>query len=89
MGRSLSAMAGGGLLPTPRANVVTDLNLNSEGLANRNHANLEERIAACVCRLKTDGDIFRLNPLFTEEMMGFPLMWTALPFLSQNGKKKH
>lgn len=30
---------------------------------------------------KTDGASFRLSPLFTEEMMGFPLMWTALPFL--------
>ena len=28
-----------------------------------------------------DGSIFRLSPLFTEEMMGFPSMWTALPFL--------
>lgn len=30
---------------------------------------------------KKDGGSFRLSPLFTEEMMGFPLMWTALPFL--------
>ena len=29
----------------------------------------------------------RLSPLFTEEMMGFPLMWTALPFLSQSGEQ--
>ena len=38
--------------------------------------------------LITDGETFRLSPLFTEEMMGFPLMWTTLPFLSHNGKKK-
>ena len=30
----------------------------------------------------------RLSPLFTEEMMGFPLMWTALPFLSESGAPK-
>jgi hypothetical protein len=36
--------------------------------------------------LKTDGEISRLSPLFTEEMMGFPLMWTTLPFLSTNGE---
>lgn len=28
-----------------------------------------------------------LNPLFVEEMMGFPLMWTTLPFLSQSGDR--
>ena len=31
------------------------------------------------------GADFLLSPLFTEEMMGFPLMWTTLPFLSQSG----
>ena len=38
------------------------------------------------CPLK-DGKGFRLSPLFTEEMMGFPLMWTTLPFLSQSGEQ--
>lgn len=33
------------------------------------------------------GEISRLNPLFVEEMMGFPLMWTTLPFLSQSGDR--
>ena len=32
------------------------------------------------------GETSRLSPLFTEEMMGFPLMWTTLPFLSQSGE---
>lgn len=36
---------------------------------------------------KKDGKPFRLSPLFTEEMMGFPLMWTAYPFLSENGEQ--
>lgn len=88
MGRSLSAMGGSGLLPTPRANEVTDINLNSPNLANRNHSNLEEEVAKHVCSLKIDGETFRLSPLFVEEMMGFPLGWTALPFLSQDGEKK-
>jgi hypothetical protein len=34
------------------------------------------------------GQTSRLSPLFTEEMMGFPLMWTALPFLSESGEPK-
>ena len=33
------------------------------------------------------GKTSQLNPLFVEEMMGYPLMWTTLPFLSQNGDK--
>ena len=35
------------------------------------------------------GQTSRLSPLFTEEVMGFPLMWTALPFLSESGEQKH
>jgi len=31
---------------------------------------------------KTNGKNSQLNPLFVEEMMGFPENWTALPFLS-------
>ena len=36
---------------------------------------------------KVTGITSQLNPLFVEEMMGFPLMWTALPFLSKSGDK--
>ena len=61
MGKSLSAMAGSGMLPTPQQE----------------------------CCPERDGKGFRLSPLFTEEMMGFPLMWTTLPFLSQDGDLKH
>lgn len=32
------------------------------------------------------GNGSQLNPLFVEEMMGFPLMWSVLPFLSQHGE---
>lgn len=39
--------------------------------------------------LATDGGHFRLSPLFSEEMMGFPFLWTTLPFLSQSGEKEH
>lgn len=42
---------------------------------------------AIKCSQGTDGKGFRLSPLFTEEMMGFPLMWTTLPFLSQSGEQ--
>lgn len=32
-------------------------------------------------------EISQLSPLFVEEMMGYPLMWTTLPFLTGNGEK--
>lgn len=34
-----------------------------------------------------DGASSRLSPLFTEEMMGFPLMYTTYPFLSTSETK--
>ena len=37
---------------------------------------------------KTGGGTFRLSPLFTEEMMGFPFLWVTLPFLRQNGEPR-
>ena len=49
---------------------------------NKENANLAEQIAH-----KVGGGTSQLNPLFVEEMMGFPLMWTALPFLSPSGDK--
>ena len=38
-----------------------------------------------ICSSKNAGETSRLSPLFTEEMMGFPLGWTELPFLSESG----
>ena len=39
------------------------------------------------CQPSDGQDSPQLNPLFVEEMMGFPSMWTTLPFLSPNGDK--
>ena len=59
-------------------------NMNMQALKNHNKekTNLSEQIAH-----KVGGGTSQLNPLFVEEMMGFPLMWTALPFLSPSGDK--
>lgn len=54
----------------------------------RNKGNLEEAIAKIIQNTPCeDGKISQLNPLFVEEMMGFPLMWTTLPYLLHNGEK--
>ena len=69
-------------LLTPMAADGMRANMNMQALKNHNkeNANLAEQIAH-----KVGGGTSQLNPLFVEEMMGFPLMWTALPFLSPSG----
>lgn len=119
----LNDLATMGMLPTPRANKVTDLDL-IPSLGARGKHNLEEEIAkllptptcndainqslpksqaerndSLVKRILTgemgvsvpreDGQGFRLSPLFTEEMMGFPFLWTTYPFLRGSGAPKH
>lgn len=37
---------------------------------------------------KIGGGTSQLNPLYVTEMMGYPLEWLTLPFLSQNGEAK-
>lgn len=71
-------------LLTPMAADGMRANMKMQALKNHNkeNANLAEQIAH-----KVGGGTSQLNPLFVEEMMGFPLMWTALPFLSPNGDK--
>ena len=92
MGQSLSAMAGSGMLPTPRVG-------GQEGYESRAKRKghecamsyLETAVDYIYQQTKPDSDAgktSRLSPLFTEEMMGFPLMWTALPFLSESGAPK-
>lgn len=71
-------------LLTPMAADGMRANMNMQALKNHNKekANLAEQIAH-----KVGGGTSQLNPLFVEEMMGFPLMWTALPFLSPSDDK--
>lgn len=84
MGQGLTALAVNGLLLTPSATdgLRSTMTMDSLKSHNKENANLAEQIAH-----KVGGGTSQLNPLFVEEMMGFPLMWTALPFLSQSGDK--
>lgn len=76
------------LLPTPRANKVNGINLNNPQIAQRNKGNLEESVAKIIQAIPyEDGKTSQLNPLFVAEMMGFPLMWTTLPYLSRSGER--
>ena len=69
-----------GLLPTPTASAekqgtTKDMRCGKSRKTALNHFIAKEIV----------GNNFQLNPLFVEEMMGFPYLWTLLPFLSRNG----
>ena len=104
MGQSLSAMAGSGMLPTPIATDISHKRrieelkeAGGQTMASRaNGASRPNGLSDFIEFYGVDetqksenaGQTSRLSPLFTEEMMGFPLMWTALPFLSESGAPK-
>jgi hypothetical protein len=104
MGQSLSAMAGSGMLPTPIATDISHKRrieelkeAGGQTMASRaNGASRPNGLSDFIEFYGVDetqksenaGKTSRLSPLFTEEMMGFPLMWTALPFLSESGAPK-
>ena len=76
------------LLPTPTCNDAINQTLpKSQAMRNDSIVKriLTGEIESEVSSPNTDGKGFRLSPLFTEEMMGFPSMWTTLPFLSPDG----
>ena len=68
------------LLPTPKAQEA-----RGNCSVNRNKFNLTDKIAELT---SPTSDASQLNPLFVAEMMGYPLEWLTLPFLSQNGEAK-
>jgi hypothetical protein len=74
----LKQMASMGMLPTPQAmegNKITGLE-NQDSLTKRAR--------------QMSGKTSQLNPLFVEEMMGFPKNWTTLPFLNgETNQLKH
>ena len=96
MGQGLTALAVNGLLPTPTAMEIKHSNRvkglkekGAKGMYSRKNGALRPNGLTDFLDFNNQvgGKTSQLNPLFVEEMMGFPLMWTALPFLSPNGDK--
>lgn len=52
---------------------------------NRHKSNLTDKIAEL---MNPTSKTSQLNPLYVTEMMGYPLEWLTLPFLSQSGEAK-
>lgn len=76
-------MAVNGMLPTPTARDYKGAP-TIESIQKRGRNPMTNNLADCFAQT---GKSSQLNPLFVEEMMGFPLMWTTLPFLSQSGDR--
>ena len=87
----LNDLAPMGLLPTPTCNDSTNASIPpSQG--KRNDSIVKRIVNGEIptdYSPNTDGTPFRLSPLFTEEMMGFPFLWTTLPFLKRDGGLNH
>ena len=96
MGQGLTVLAVNGLLPTPTAMEIKHSN-RVKGLKEKGAKGMYSRKNGAIrpnglidfldFNNQVGGKTSQLNPLFVEEMMGFPLMWTALPFLSPSGDK--
>ena len=96
MGTCLSAMAASGMLPTPSARDwkgKTNPGVVKPGSGCIYGETLPDAIDRMVKELVEEsgstipeGDGCRLSPLFTEEVMGFPFLWTTLPFLKASGE---
>lgn len=96
MGQGITALAVNGLLPTPSAMKIKHSN-RVKGLKEKGAKGMYSRKNGALrpngltdfpdFNNQVGGGTSQLNPLFVEEMMGFPLMWTALPFLSPDGDK--
>ena len=81
----LSDLATMGLLPTPSARDYQPP-YNPDAMVRKNGMVRNDQLSTLptMLGLKERGGIsFRLSPLFTQEMMGFPLGWTEFPFLPQ------
>lgn len=96
MGQGLTALAVNGLLSTPTAMEIKHSN-RVKGLKEKGAKGMYSRKNGAPrpngltdfldFNNQVSGGTSQLNPLFVEEMMGFPFMWTALPFLSPSGDK--
>ena len=76
------------LLLTPSASDGLRSGMSMESLKSHKKKNAEQSNLAEQIAHKVGGGTSQLNPLFVGEMMGYPLDWLTLPFLSQNGEAK-
>ena len=74
------------MLPTPTAQII------KHGHSEKYWSNRigKRQMDIAMWNAQTNGKTSQLNPLFVEEMMGFPENWTLLPFLNgETNQSKH
>ena len=76
------------LLLTPSASDGLRAGMSMESLKSHKKKNAEQSNLAEQIAHKVGGGTSQLNPLFVAEMMGYPLEWLTLSFLSPNGEVK-
>ena len=77
------------ILPTPTAMDSSEATARMRSSQMKEGSMHSVTLARAVqSRDSKDGKTSQLNPLFVGEMMGFPLEWLTLPFLSESGEKK-
>ena len=91
---NLSQMALKGMLPTPTATdfkgAYSESAMISKDGIDRSQMLRNVYIHTNQGFKQEDGTTSQLNPLFVEEMMGFPESWTELPFLNgETNQSKH
>lgn len=76
----------GGMLPTPTSTERKGT-FGPESVQSHNRDFLLRSLPTVmgIYGQSSDGGTSQLSPLFTEEMMGFPFLWTTLPFLRESG----
>ena len=74
------------LLPTPRASGHEKYDTLAKRKGHKVAMSCLDSVVDYVLKADKDGEAFQLSPLFVEEMMGFPLMWTTSPYLQTNGE---
>ena len=76
------------LLLTPSSSDGLRAGMSMESLKSHKKKNAEKSNLAEQIAHKVGGGTSQLNPLYVAEMMGYPLEWLTLPFLSQSGEVK-
>lgn len=74
------------LLPMPRASGHKKYDAITKRKGHTVVKTCLDSVVDYVLKADKDGKAFQLSPLFVEEMMGFPLMWTTSPFLQKSGE---
>lgn len=76
-----------GMLLTPSASDGMRAGFTMDALKNHHKPNADKSNLSEQIVHKIGGGSSQLNPQFVAEMMGYPTLWTVLPFLSTSGGK--